>query len=147
MTLFRILFAFMLGVLQIFAQNQLDTVKDSLPNHRIVVKITNIKSEKGKIVVGLYDSETHFTQREHYRSALVQIKGNEVEVLFDQIPNGTYAVLCYHDENDNNQLDFDGFMPTEDYGSSNNPLLFGPPTFNATHFKVDHEDKNIDIRF
>lgn len=146
MTLFRILLAFLLGLLQIFAQEGQNESTISSTNS-IHVTITNIQSEEGKIVLGLYDSEENFDMKKSLQGVFVKIENGKAEVTLENVPNGVYAVLCYHDSNDNNQLDFEGFMPSEDYGASNNPIIFGPPTFKATSFKLENETKNIEIKF
>lgn len=147
MTLFRFVLTFMLGLLHMLAQQQVEQPVDSLPNNSIRIMITHINSDKGKIVLGLYDSEQSFNQKKHLKGGFIEIKDKKAEMLLENVPNGTYAIICYHDENDNDQLDFEGFMPTEDYGTSNNPITFGPPTFKASSFTLENENKAIEIRF
>jgi uncharacterized protein (DUF2141 family) len=53
--------------------------------------------------------------------------------VFTALPQGTYAIAAYHDENGNGRLDenFLG-MPKEGFGFSRNPdTRFGPPKFDA----------------
>ncbi len=57
------------------------------------------------------------------------------------LPSGSYAIACFHDENDNNKLDrsFSGF-PTEIYGFSNDARgVFGPPNLEDQLF--EHQKK------
>jgi uncharacterized protein (DUF2141 family) len=69
-------------------------------------------------------------------------------VIFTNVPDGDYAVSCFHDEDDNGKLNmFMGMMPTEDYGTSNNaPANFGPPKWIDAKFEIkDGETKTFEI--
>lgn len=60
-----------------------------------------------------------------------------VSVRFDGVPPGRYAVMAYHDANDNKKLDLRfGMFPKEGWGLSNNPKVMGPPSFDASAFVV-----------
>jgi uncharacterized protein (DUF2141 family) len=60
---------------------------------------------------------------------------------------GKYAVVVYHDENDNHKFDRNWIgLPTEGFGVSNNPSLFlAPPTFEDSSFDVNGEVTHINI--
>jgi uncharacterized protein (DUF2141 family) len=64
------------------------------------------------------------------------------------VPAGSYAVVVFHDENDNGKIDRSVLgIPREDYGFSNNPkLLLRKPTFDEARFAVDAQDATIAIR-
>ena len=113
----------------------------------INVNIPNISGENGKVYFALYNSKAGFNQREPLQIAQGDIIEGKTSVHFTKVPKGEYAISCYHDANDNKQLDFDGFMPIEDYGSSNNPTNFGPPQFEASQFEVNDVDLNMEIKF
>jgi uncharacterized protein (DUF2141 family) len=113
----------------------------------ITVQVHNISSNKGKVLFGLYNSEANFDQKISFASAIGTINAFKTEVSFEQIPTGTYAIICFHDENENNQMDFDNFMPLEDFGASNNPRTFGPPQFQASKFEIGTSPRTIEIMF
>ncbi len=94
----------------------------------VEVVITNFDNEKGNALVGLYNTEDSFLE-EAWQSKSAVIKEGQASVIFENIPDGTYAVSAFHDENDDQKLDmFLGFYPTEDYATSNNaPANFGLP--------------------
>jgi uncharacterized protein (DUF2141 family) len=60
---------------------------------------------------------------------------------------GKYAVVVYHDENDNHKFDRNWIgLPTEGFGVSNNPMLFlAPPNFEESAFEVNGELMNIEV--
>ena len=60
---------------------------------------------------------------------------------------GKYAVVVYHDENDNHKFDRNWIgLPSEGFGVSNNPsLLFAAPKFEDSSFEVNGELTQIDV--
>jgi uncharacterized protein (DUF2141 family) len=124
----------------------LSPVKASGQRYHITVKITGLKSSKGKIVLSLYNSDNGYPQspEKAFRIVSQVIANNACTVLLDDIPSGAYAIACFHDENDNGKLEknFIG-IPVEGVGASNNAKGFmGPPKFNDARFVVE---KDIDI--
>jgi uncharacterized protein (DUF2141 family) len=72
------------------------------------------------------------------------IKNGKIIVKFKNITNGEYSIICYHDKNNNKQMDFNSNgMPLEDYGSFNNKMSYGPPNFEDSKFLV--KDKNVSL--
>jgi uncharacterized protein (DUF2141 family) len=60
---------------------------------------------------------------------------------------GRYAVVVYHDENDNHKFDRNWIgLPTEGFGVSNNPSLFlVAPKFEESSFEVTGEVTHVDV--
>lgn len=60
---------------------------------------------------------------------------------------GRYAVVVYHDENDNHKFDRNWIgLPTEGFGVSNNPSLFlAAPKFEESSFEVTGEVTHVDV--
>ena len=113
----------------------------------ITVTIENIKNTNGKVLTSLHNAET-FMKGIGLESSETKIEGDTVTMTYQNILPGEYAIMVVHDENDNKQMDFElNGMPKEDYGMSNNPMLYGPPTFEAAKFVLSNEDLNIKIRF
>ena len=78
----------------------------------------------------------------------IEIKEGISEVKFVNILPGEYAVVCYHDKNNNGKMDFTtNGMPLEDYGASNNVMNFGPPTFENAKFNVSDKNVYLEIKF
>jgi len=96
-------------------------------------RLVGLRNDHGKVGCALYASEKGFPRD---RGAAVQVRwcaigGTESSCAFAPIPAGTYAVVCFHDENDNGQLDTGAFgIPTEGVVASNHAKGFlGPPSF------------------
>lgn len=114
--------------------------QDSLKTYHINVKIDNALSDKGSMLLGLHNENT-FMKGKGLKSMKSKIVDGKVEVTFKNITPGTYAILVFHDANDNEKMDFDTTgMPLESYGMSNNPMLYGPPSFPDAKFTLENED-------
>ena len=115
-------------------------------NHTITATVVNVTSDSGKVGFALYN-KTNFRMQ--------PIKGSESKILdgksiavFENISAGEYAIICYHDKNDNNKMDFQSNgMPKEDYGSSNNVMNFGPTKFEDAKFVVIDKNVSLAIKF
>lgn len=103
------------------------------------VKVENLKSQRGIVKVCIFANEEDFFGR---ALRCIEVKpgmNNQVNARIENLPPGTYAVVAYHDLNQNNKLDVN-FMgiPSEPYGFSNNPsTLFGPPSFSKASFELN----------
>jgi uncharacterized protein (DUF2141 family) len=60
---------------------------------------------------------------------------------------GRYAVVVYHDENDNHKFDRNWIgLPIEGFGVSNDPTLFlAPPSFEEAAFEVNGNFTNVEV--
>jgi len=113
----------------------------------ITVIVKNIKNTNGKVITSLHNAES-FMKSKGLQSSEVKITGDTVTITYKNVLPGEYAIMGIHDENDNKKMDFDlNRMPTESYGMSNNPVLYGPPTFADAKFELKNEDTEIVIRF
>ena len=114
-------------------------------DNTLKVTVNNFKNTEGKVHVTLFDSEASFLQKGEQK--IIEIKDKKsVQVVFQNVAKGTYAISIIHDENDNGELDTMVFgIPTEDYGFSNNAKgQFGPPAYEDCTFEVSG-DKEVVI--
>ena len=70
----------------------------------LVVTIEDIKNKNGDILIGLYDSTSHFP-RKVSTGKVVKVTDKEMQITFTDIKPGSYAVSVLHDENQNEDLD------------------------------------------
>jgi len=112
----------------------------------ITATVPNITGTEGSMKFGLYTAET-FMKAEPDFSAEGKIEEGKASVTFENVPKGTYAIVVLHDMNGNGKMDFSlGGMPEEDYGTSNNSMIFGPPNWGDANFDFDGTEKSIEIR-
>lgn len=115
-------------------------------NKKITATVINVTSDTGKVGFALYNKTTFM--KNPLQSKNAKIVDGKSTVTFENLEPGVYAVVCYHDRNDNDKMDFrENGMPLEDYGASNNVMNFGPPSFENAKFVVAYKDVSLDIKF
>lgn len=108
-------------------------------NGKLTVKVTNLGDMKGQLMVGLFDKEDNFL-KEPVKGINMKASAEGQEIVFENVPFGSYAVSVIHDENENGELDTFMVIPTEPYGFSNNAMgKFGPPSFEQTKITISGE--------
>lgn len=130
-----IIFLISLFAFQVEAQN----------SFTVTVTVEEANSNDGKMFIALYNSNTGFLKTA-FKSSKSDIKDNQSIAVFEDIPEGVYAVSVLHDENDNGKMDtnFIG-IPKEDYGCSNGATGFmGPPKWDDAKFELK-ENKILKI--
>lgn len=117
------------------------------------VNLAGIQHDRGSIRVGLYSDPKTF-RKEAQAVAIQQVAAAPgiVTVSFTALPPGRYAIMAYHDEDGNGELNRRfGMFPTEGYGLSNNPSVSGPPAFEDSAFEVAGDAGtariSIDLRY
>lgn len=116
------------------------------------VVVRQIAHGNGAVKAVLYASPETFRKEDKALAVRsLPAQAGELSFSFDGLAPGRYAVVAYHDENGNGQLDrFLGMIPTEGWGLSNNPEVSGPPAFEPSAFTVaDGEPARtvIDLRY
>ena len=113
--------------------------------YELKINITNIKNNNGCIYFSIYKNPNNFLDRKKaYKNIKLKAKKNLSYKL--DLNKGIYAITLFHDENSNNILDRNFFhFPTEGYGFSTNPFLFGKPKFSDAEFILEN-DKIIKIK-
>lgn len=95
------------------------------------LKIQNIKTTKGTIRIAFYKKGADFPNEggiTYAKESKISQTG-EIEVKFNDIPLGEYAVAIFQDINGNKKIDKNFFgVPTEPYGFTRNfkPKLSAP---------------------
>lgn len=104
------------------------------------LKITNIQSGEGKILLQMVNSESDFTGKSgnSYMSLVLPLHSNELKFEVGPLPAGDYAIRIFHDENNNQKLDTNLLgIPKEPYGFSNDASgKFGPAKWKDAKFSV-----------
>lgn len=112
----------------------------------ITAEVVNATSDTGKIGFALYTKDTFMKNPIQAKNAKI-VDGKSL-VTFENVDLGEYAIICYHDKNDNDKMDFAvNGMPLEDFGASNNVMTFGPPTFDGAKFEVNEKNVSLKIKF
>ena len=112
----------------------------------ITATVVNVLTSEGKVGFALYNKDNFMKQPIQAKEA--KIVDGKSTVVFENVLAGEYAILCYHDKNNNDKMDFQpNGMPLESYGASNNVMNFGPPRFDDAKFKVSDKKVYLEIKF
>jgi uncharacterized protein (DUF2141 family) len=125
------------------------------------ITVEDIRSTRGTILLGLYDSFENFTRaielsdtegflNDPNRFVAVALRANAARksaVVLTNLDPGQYAIILFHDENGNGKLDKNVLgVPTESYGFSNNVQGFlGPSAFREAVMQITASDKAVRI--
>lgn len=115
----------------------------------LVVDIDGIGTQRGRLSVFLYDSEAAWQRQDApLARQRVQPDGTDrLQVRFDGLAPGRYGVMVLHDTDGNGRFDV-GLLgiPKDDYGFSNNPLVFRKPDFGQVGFVLPEAGRRIRVR-
>ena len=106
----------------------------------LTIEVTNILNTNGVISIGVYNTDESFaTKGKEVVGVKVDAVKGSVKYSFKDLPDGTYGISLFHDENKNGELDknFLG-IPSEGYGLSNNVR----PSFRGANFKESKFELN-----
>jgi len=113
----------------------------------LTINISDVEKGKGHLMIGIYASQEDYKSgKASFYTKVKALNGKEV-AIFENLPNGEYAIKMYQDENDNNEMDFNMMgIPKEGYGFSNNVGMFGAPEYKEAKFVVkDNTAIEIDL--
>lgn len=118
------------------------------PNPKLDVEINGIKTNAGFIEIGIYNSDDHFLEEgKSFKTYKIPVKNKKASISISDLPQGTYAITLYHDENEDGKcnMNFLG-IPKEPYAFSNNfKPKFSAPSFEDCEFSLQ-EDLHLDIK-
>ncbi len=133
----------------------------ALPVHaaNLLLTIDGIRSNVGEILIGVYDTADGFKSAidssatksalrpEAWRivGAALRAQTGAQSIIFADLPPGRYAVIAFHDANDNGLLDANVLgVPVEGYGFSNNAQGFlSAPSFDAAAVDIGSSDVTV----
>jgi len=112
----------------------------------ITVQIDGLKNKNGYVGIALFDGHGDFPEGDGLVTKYVEANGSSIEVTFEDLEPGTYAIAVLHDENGNEEMDYNEYgMPEEGFAFSNNAMgQEGPPSFGDASFEVN-ADKVVSI--
>ena len=114
----------------------------------LTVEISGMDSDKGTMMVAIYDSEAGWLSQ-RYAASSSNIQDGKATVAFADLPLGIYGISTYQDENDNKKLDTRIFgIPKEPYASSRGAMgMFGPPKWEDAKFELKDETHTELIKY
>ncbi len=119
-----------------------------VPSGSLTVNVSNCKNSHGTVKICIYNTlKTYVLQRFPFRERSSLIKNQSASFKFKYLPHGDYAIITFHDRNQNSKLDYDALgMPKERYGYSNNlDVFYGRAGYGAAKFHFSGEAITLDI--
>lgn len=116
---------------------------------KVVVQVSNFENNKGTCLVCLYDNAKAFSGKgEPIATLTVGISNKTAAAVFENVPEGTYAVSVIHDANNNRKFDTNFLgIPKEGYGASQNKLPFAAaPKFDDNKFTAGSTGTTVNIK-
>lgn len=140
------IFAIIVAMTTTFLLTLLLSLHQSQASGKLHITIENIKAPEGQLIVALFNSEESYLKAD-FRSQTIAIKSATYEVIFDELPKGSYSVSIIYDKNENGVLDKNFFgIPREGFGFSRKSLgTFGPPSYDDTKIEVNNDSESITI--
>lgn len=118
----------------------------------LTLRVHGLKHERGQVVANLFrEGDDVMKHRNRFGQALAPVSGGEATLSFRDLAWGRYAIVVFHDENGNGELDHNMFrFPAEPLGFSNNfrlGPLSGLPTFDKLGFSFSADIGVVDVVF
>ena len=112
--------------------------------HKLTINVSDIQIVKGSVLVAVCNKDNFM--KGYVKRGLALVKEYKSTIEIADLPAGDYAVMLFHDENGNYQLDMDETgIPIEGVGFSEVVLFIGMPEFDECKFTVT-EDLSITIK-
>ena len=120
-------------------------------NSKLIVEI-HTRNNQGKIMALLFNKEKGFPNDaiSAHRQGIGEIHNMNAEIVFQQLQAGNYALVLFHDENNDSKLNKHWYgKPEEGVATSNNVIpRFSSPTFEECRFYLSGDLKiNLAIHY
>jgi len=113
-------------------------------NHKLTINVSDIQIVKGSILVAVCDKDNFL--KGNIKRGMALVKEYKATIEIADLPAGDYAIMLFHDENGNYQLDMsESGVPLEGVGFSKVDLFVGMPEFEECKITVS-EDLSIAVK-
>lgn len=113
------------------------------------VKVTDLRSAKGSLLIGLYKDQATFSKQKPYLSRKIEkskLRNGGVNFTLS-LPIGTYGVTLLDDENGNGKCDYGFFLPKEGFGFSDYYHRgLSSPKFDDFGFRLLKDDQSVVVK-
>jgi uncharacterized protein (DUF2141 family) len=110
------------------------------------VTLDGARAGGGPLTVLLFDRADGFPKEARAARRHV-LPAGQATLALDGLKPGQYAVMAYHDEDGNGELNrFLGMIPQEGWGLSNNPQVSGKPAFKDAAVTVPESGASLNLK-
>lgn len=95
----------------------------------------------GQVMVALFNTEAAYDGGAPVRAEMIPADGNRARIVFEDLPEGDYALKTFHDMNGDGRMNTNPFgMPVEPFAFSNNAVgNMGPASWERARFHAAGE--------
>ncbi|MBN3870966.1 MULTISPECIES: DUF2141 domain-containing protein [unclassified Nostoc] len=119
-------------------------------NGKLTVEIDGLKNKQGQVCASIFASSEGFpSDRDRaLQKQCSKITETPLNITFENLKAGSYAVAVFHDQNNDGTLNSNIFgIPKEGFGFSSNPeIRTSAPKFSEAAFLVAGPNTNIQIQ-
>ncbi len=111
----------------------------TMAQNKLSISVEGVRSSQGEISIAVYNESHGFlTFDRAFKADSTTARRGTTELTIDGLPDGTYAIALFHDENGNKRLDTNWLgIPKEDVAFSIAKMkTFGPPCFEDCAFTL-----------
>ncbi len=139
------LFIILVLIIATLVSAQTDSTKAKFGAKTATIKVivTKLESNDGKVFCALCNSKENYEQKGNaFKGIKSNISKSKSEIVFSEIPYGTYAFKLFHDEDNDGVMSTNWLgIPSEDYAFSNNAKgSMGPAKWNDAKFEVNTDE-------
>ncbi|WP_198409171.1 DUF2141 domain-containing protein [Magnetospira sp. QH-2] len=112
------------------------------------VVINGLRDHGGTVRAFIWKGEEDFRDyAKATHSTRFNSRPGRAVLAFSGLEPGQYAIMVYHDEDNDQELDrFLGMIPTEGWALSNNPKITGRPAFEDAAVTIEDPGAQIVVR-
>ncbi len=121
---------------------QPEEINNNNPTCTIELEITGFINTDGVVALAVFNNNDSFeNENGAYIDSSLTITNSSMTIILNNINPGTYAISIFHDEDENENITFGGFLnliPQEGFGFSNNPIIsMSQPSYNECKFNIE----------
>jgi uncharacterized protein (DUF2141 family) len=112
----------------------------------VTINLHALQARPGKLYVALQKRGEFLKKRASYGEVVASIEAGEKTIVFHDVAPGEYAVLVWHDINQDGRFTTEpNGTPLDGWSVRNAQKLFGSPTWNQVKFAVPVDGKMLDL--
>ncbi len=113
----------------------------------VTIEFTNIRSKKGQLLLGIYTSQTNYSNKKAIKKQTVlktKLVNGKLTAVVEGLKPGTYGIALLDDEDFDREMNYGLFLPKEGFAFSDYYHTgMSKPTFEDFDFTLGNENKKI----
>jgi uncharacterized protein (DUF2141 family) len=128
----------------------LTLIAASFAQNDLTHTINGIKNTKGTVRIAIFNQADGFPSdsKKAYKTLFVKSSVGNISTTIKNLPKGKYAIVVFHDENNNNEFDTDFFGRPKEGSGTTNAIEKGrsKPKYENAEFTFSDNNKSVTIK-